>query len=89
MGDIRITSISNAEDTNAEKLTTSSTEFDVVTGVVVDTSAAQHSVVLDFRATKRGAVSADNNELSYLTKFKKSKSKNNKNVIKILINVFK
>lgn len=70
MSDIRITSISNAEDTDAEKLTASSTEFDVVTGVVVDTSAAQHSVVLDFRATKRGAVRADDNELSCIMKFK-------------------
>lgn len=64
MSNIRVTSISNAEDTDAEKLTASSSEFDVVAGIVVDTSAAQHGVVLDFRATKRWAVSTDNNELS-------------------------
>ena len=64
MGDIRVTSISDAENTDAEKLTTGSTKFNVVTSVMVDTSAAQHGVVLDFGAAKRRAVGADDNELS-------------------------
>jgi hypothetical protein len=64
LSDIRVTGISNAENTNAEKLTTGGTEFNIVTSVMVDTSAAQHGVVLDFRAAKRRTVGADDNELS-------------------------
>ena len=64
MGDIRVTGISDAEDTNAEELTAGSTQFDVVTSVVVDTNATQHGVVFDFRTTKRRAVGADDDELS-------------------------
>jgi hypothetical protein len=66
LGDIRVTGISDAEDTDAEKLTTSGTEFNVVTSVMMNTSAAQHGVVLDFRATKRRTVRADDNELGCL-----------------------
>ncbi len=64
MGDIRVTGIGDAEDTDTEELTASSTEFNVVTSVMVNTNATQHGVVFNFRTTKRGAVGADDDELS-------------------------
>ena len=64
LGDVRVTTISNAEDTDTEELTASSSEFDVVTSVVVDADATQHGVVFDFRTTERRAVGADDDELS-------------------------
>jgi hypothetical protein len=68
--DIRVTGISDGEDTGAEKLTASSTKIDVVTVVVVNTSLGQHSVVFDLGLAERGAVTGDDDQLGYkLTKF--------------------
>lgn len=65
LSDIRVTSIGNAEDADAEELTASSSEFNVVTVVVVNTNASQHGVVFDFGTAKRRAVGADDDKLGY------------------------
>jgi hypothetical protein len=63
--DIRVTSISDRENTGTEKLTTSGTEINVVTVVVVDTSLGQHGVVLDLRLTERRTVTSNDDQLGY------------------------
>lgn len=60
---VRVTSISDGEDTGTEELTTSGTEIDVVTVVVVNTSLGQHSVVFDLRLTERRTVTGDDDQL--------------------------
>ena len=63
MSNVRVASISDAQNANTEKLTASSTELNVVTSVMVDTSTAQHGIVFNFRTAKGGAVGADNHQL--------------------------
>jgi len=63
--DIRITSISDRENTGTEELTTSGTKIDVVTIVVVNTSLGQHGVVLDLRLAERRTVTSNDDQLGY------------------------
>jgi hypothetical protein len=62
---IRVTSISDRKNTGTEELTTSGTEVNVVTVVVVDTSLGQHSVVLNFGLAKRRTVTSNDDQLGY------------------------
>jgi hypothetical protein len=66
--DIGVTSISDGENTGTEELTTGSTEIDVVTVVVVNTSLGQHGVVLDLRLTERRTVTSNDDQLGYRIK---------------------
>jgi uncharacterized protein YwlG (UPF0340 family) len=63
--DIGVTGISDGENTGAEKLTTGSTEVDVVTVVVVDTGLGQHGVVLNLGLAERRAVTSNDDQLGY------------------------
>jgi hypothetical protein len=63
--DIRVTSISDGENTGTEELTTSSTKIDVVTVVVVNTSLGQHGVVFDLGLTERRTVTSNDDQLGY------------------------
>jgi hypothetical protein len=59
---IGVTSISDSHAGHTEVLTTSSSEVNVGTRVVVHLGAGQHSVVLDLRLLKRRAVVRDNEQ---------------------------
>jgi hypothetical protein len=61
--DIRITGISDRENTGTEKLTTSGTKIDVVTVVMMDTSLGQHGVVLNLGLTERRTVTSNDDQL--------------------------
>jgi hypothetical protein len=63
--DIRVTGISDGEDTGTEKLTASSTKIDVVTVVMMDTSLGQHGVVFDLGLTERRTVTSNDDQLGY------------------------
>ena len=63
--DVRITGISDGENTGTEELTTSGTKIDVVTVVVVNTSLGQHGVVLNLRLTERRTVTSNDDQLGY------------------------
>jgi hypothetical protein len=65
LDDIGITSISNAEAADSKVFTASGTEFDVVSGVVVDTGLAQHSVVLDLGSSESWGVRAQDDEFTF------------------------
>ena len=45
--DVRVTRISNAENWDTEVLATSCSQFDVVAGVMMDSSLGQHGIVLN------------------------------------------
>ena len=62
-GDIRVTGVGDAEDTDTEVATAGSAEVDVGPTVVVDVCLRKMSVVLDLRADKRGAVVGDDHKL--------------------------
>lgn len=47
--DIRVTSINNSEDTDAEELSTSSTQLVVAALKVVDSNLGKHGIVLELR----------------------------------------
>jgi hypothetical protein len=63
--DVRVTGISDRENTGTEELTTSSTEVNVVTVVVVNTSLGQHSIVFNFGLAKRRTVTSNDDQLGY------------------------
>ena len=47
--DVRISWVSDGEGADTEVFTAGSAQFDIVSGVVVNSSFGQHGVVLDFR----------------------------------------
>jgi len=61
--DIRVTSVSDGDNTDAEVATASSAELDVVALVVVDSDTGKVSVVLDLRTHEGRAVVGDEDEL--------------------------
>ena len=61
---VRVTSVGDGHDGNTVELTARGTEIDVVTMEVVDVGLRQHSVVLELRATKGGAVGRNEQQLS-------------------------
>jgi len=65
LDDIRITRVGDAEAAYSKVFTASSTELDVVSGVVVDAGLAQHGVVLDFGLSESRRVLGQNDELSF------------------------
>lgn len=65
LDDITVTSIGNAEAADSKVFTASGTEFDVVSGVVVDAGFAQHSVVLDLGSSESWGVRAQDDEFTF------------------------
>jgi len=61
--DIRVTSVSDGDNTDAEVATASSAELDVVALVVVDSDTGKVSVVLDLRTHEGRAVVGNEDEL--------------------------
>lgn len=61
---VRVTSVEDGHNTDAEQLTSSSTKSDVGALVVVDGSLGKHGVVLDLGLAQRRRVSRDEYELS-------------------------
>jgi len=61
--DIRVTSVSDGDDTDTEVATASSAELDVVALVVVDGDTSKVSVVLDLGAHEGRAVVGDDDKL--------------------------
>jgi hypothetical protein len=61
--DVRVTGISDGENTGTEKLTTGGTKVNVVTVVVVDTSLGQHGVVFNLGLAERRTVTSNDDQL--------------------------
>lgn len=62
--DVRVTGISDSQNTNSEQFTTSGTQFVVTTLEVRDLSLGQHGVVFNFSFSQDWSVSSQNNQLS-------------------------
>ena len=60
---VGVTGVGDRHNGNTVESTARGTEVDVVTRVVVNVSLGQHSVVLELRTTKSGAVGRDHQEL--------------------------
>lgn len=63
--DVRISRIRNTENRNTEVFSTSSSKFDVVPGVMMDTGLGQHGVILDLTFTQLWCICADDDQLGF------------------------
>lgn len=63
LNNVRVSGIGDGEDTNTEVLTTSGSEIDVVSGVVVNGGLGKHSVVFNFGLAETRAVGRDDDQL--------------------------
>jgi len=63
--DIRVSGVGDGQGGDGEVLSAGSSKLDVVARVVVDTSVGEHSVVLELRLAKRGAVLGNDDELGF------------------------
>ena len=66
--DIRVTLVENGETGNTEVLSARGSERNVVSSVVMNTSLAEHGVVLNLRLSERRAVSSNDCEFSCVTR---------------------
>jgi len=62
---ISIARICDGHNVRTEKLTTGSTEVDVVTREVVDCRIGKHCVILELRLTERGAIRGNDEQLAF------------------------
>ena len=63
--DIRITLIKNRHDSHSKVFTTSSSQINIVSRKVMDTSLAQHGIIFNFRPAERRTISRDDDKFGY------------------------